>query len=236
MPVMGLENFKLTPASFLRLANRRVVALVNLRTYELTPAVRRLKPADRLPYMSARVDQWIRNLYRLHPKLTFQDRNGAKPRRNVRRWSQLPSTLTVQGRGREILALSKSPGVSSVYVTGIDGHRPRRSAKKLTWYCVRAFVLIRVEAATSGNQNTEDRFVLVRASSFEDAKKRLNRHWPEYATPYLNSDGEMVSWSLDKVIDVYDTGETEIDPRGTEVYSKLGQRRMRRQYIWKTQN
>jgi phage terminase Nu1 subunit (DNA packaging protein) len=82
-------------------------------------------------------------------------------------------------------------------------------------------------------QMTEDRFVLVRASSFEDAKKRLSRQWREYTAPYLNSEGQMVSWSLDRVIDVYETGETEIDSAGTEVYSKLAKRRMRPEYVWR---
>ena len=81
-------------------------------------------------------------------------------------------------------------------------------------------------------QNTEDRFVLVRAYSFQDAKRRLRQHWREYAAPYLNSEGQMVSWSFDKVTDVYQTGETKIDPAGTEVYSKLGKRRMRPEYVW----
>lgn len=143
------------------------------------------------------------------------------------------STLTVRGTARSILALSESPGVSSIYITRIAGHRPRPpQAAPLTWYCVRASVVIRVERAKRGNQSTEDRFVLVRACSFEDAKTRLKQQWREYATPYLNSDGRMVSWSLDKVTDIYDTGETEIDPNGTEVYSKLGQRRIRPQYAW----
>jgi len=82
-------------------------------------------------------------------------------------------------------------------------------------------------------QSTEDRFVLVRASSFEHAKKRLNRKWREYATPYLNSEGQMVSWSLDKIVDIYDIGEAEIDAGGAEVYSKLGSRRMRPTYVWR---
>jgi hypothetical protein len=80
---------------------------------------------------------------------------------------------------------------------------------------------------------TEDRFVLVRASSFEDAKKRLKQQWRKYANPNLNSDVKMVRWTLDKIIDVYDTGETEIHPDGTEVYSKLGRRRMRPQNVWR---
>ena len=85
-------------------------------------------------------------------------------------------------------------------------------------------------------QHTEDRFVLVRASSFQDAKRRLRQQWRDYATPYLNSEGQMVSWSLEKVIDVYETGETQIDPAGTEVYSKLGKRRMRPEFVWRPEH
>ena len=135
---------------------------------------------------------------------------------------------------RKILALTGAAGVASIYVTEIAGHRRRRLPKvRLEWYCVRAFVVIRVERAKSGMQNTEDRFMLVRASSFEDAKKRLKQQWHEYARPYLNSEGQMVSWHLDRVVDVYQTSETDIDPSGTEVYSKLGHRRMRPQYVWR---
>ncbi len=202
MPVMGLENFGLTLTSFRRLANRKVHALVNFGTYDLTPGVRKLKPTKRLPYMAARVDRWIQRLHRLHPE--------------------------------KVSALTEAPGVRSIYVMRIEGHRRRVSSKSpLTWYCVRAFVVIQVEDARLGNQGTEDRFVLVRASSFEDAKKRLKLQWQEYATPYLNSDGQMVRWSLDKIIDIYDLIDVDINPDGTEVYSKLGQRRMRPQYVWR---
>ncbi len=234
MPVMGLENFGLTLTSFRRLANRKVHALVNFGTYDLTPGVRKLKPTKRLPYMAARVDRWIQRLHRLHPEMSFLEKNGIVTHRKARRWSQLPSTLTVQGTAREVSALTEAPGVRSIYVMRIEGHRRRVSSKSpLTWYCVRAFVVIQVEDARLGNQGTEDRFVLVRASSFEDAKKRLKLQWQEYATPYLNSDGQMVRWSLDKIIDIYDLIDVDINPDGTEVYSKLGQRRMRPQYVWR---
>jgi len=75
--------------------------------------------------------------------------------------------------------------------------------------------------------------MLVRASYFEDAKKRLRRHWREYARPYLNAKGQMVSWQFDQVVDIYWIGQTNIDPTGSEVYSKLGQRRMRPKYVWR---
>lgn len=149
-------------------------------------------------------------------------------RRLLRRDAALP------GPRANILALANAAWVRSIHVTRIAGHRRHRLPKtELEWYCVRAFVVIQVERAESGLLNTEDRFMLVRASSFEDAKKRPRRQWREYATPYLNSEGRMVSWHLDRIVDVYQTSETEIDPNGTEVYSKLGHRRMRPGYVWR---
>lgn len=46
----------------------------------------------------------------------------------------------------------------------------------------------------------------------------------------------MVRWQLDHVVDVYDACENDIDPSGTEVYSKLGHRRMRPKYVWRPQH
>ena len=233
MLITGLERFRLTQASFRRLGNREVLAYVYLGTYDVTSGVQRLPTAKRFAYMAARVDQWIEKLHRRYPRLRFQMEGGKAAKRGVRQWSQLPTTLRVKTTARDVLSLAAATGVSSIHVTRIAGRRRGLLKPKLAWYCVRAFVVIRVERATSGLQNTEERFVLVRAASFEDAKKRLKRQWREYAARYLNSNGQMVSWSLEKVIDVYDTGETEIDPAGTEVYSKLGHRRMRPEYIWR---
>jgi hypothetical protein len=93
---------------------------------------------------------------------------------------------------------------------------------------VRARVAIVIESQTQGMQSTEDRFVLVRASSFDDAIKRVAPQWREYATPYLNPSGNVVRWQLDEIVDVYRTDHEDIDPKGTEVYSRLGQRRLPR--------
>jgi len=59
----------------------------------------------------------------------------------------------------------------------------------------------------------------------EDAKRRLARNWCEYAAPYLNSEGELVRWQLVEVLDVYRLLEDEIDPNGTEMYSRIRPRR-----------
>jgi hypothetical protein len=233
MAVTGLENFKLTEASFRRLGITRTWAHVSLRTYDLTPAVRKLPPARRHDYLIARANRWLASLRRSFPKLAFTGTYGKLPSK-IRRRSDLPSSLRVSGPGRAVLAVANAPGVRSVHVIKVAGFRRRRSPiPPLSWYCVRALVAVRVEGVTSGIELTEDRFVLLRASSFEDAKKRLRRKWQEYASPNLNSLGQMVSWSLDKITDVYSTGEAEIDVTGTEVYSKLVRRKMRPSRGWR---
>jgi hypothetical protein len=224
MRVTGLENFGLTETSFRHLGTRKVYATVHLRTYEVTFDVRRLPPSRRHSYLAARVNRWIKGLRLNYPRITFRARGG----------ESIPQSLDVCCSPRDILNLAAETAVKFVYLTRVDGHRRRPSrASQLTWYCVRALIVIRVERVTAGLQTTEDRLILVRASSCKDAKKRLMQQWQEYESPYLNSDGQMVSWSLDNVMDVYDTGQSEIDPAGTEVYSKLGQRRMRPEYVWR---
>jgi hypothetical protein len=236
MPVTGLENFKLTGGSFRRLGKAKVWADVSLRTYDLTRGVRKLPPRLRHDYLIARVNRWIASLCRSFSEMLIETSHG-KLLGDIRRKSDLPNSLRVSGPARMILAVAGARGVRTVHVVRVTGLRRQSSrVPSLSWYCVRAFVAIRVEGATSGLQNTEDRFVLIRASSFEDAKKRLSRKWREYATPYLNSDGQLVSWSLDEIVDIYDIGEDEIDPGGTEVYSKLGRRRMRPTYVWRPES
>ncbi len=75
--------------------------------------------------------------------------------------------------------------------------------------------------------------MLVRALTEEDAKKRLAKSWREYASPYLNSRGELVRWQLVEVVDVYHLYEDELDPSGTEVYSRIRPKRMKAAYMWK---
>lgn len=232
--VTGLEQFGLNHASFRLLGNRDVQAYIYLGTYDVTPEVRRLHPSKRFAYLLRRVGRWVKGLRRSFPKLSFELIQGKASRTNVQLGSQLPATMQVSCSAREIFEIAKAAGVHSVHVSKVAGLRRRLSNKlPLEWYCVRALVVIRVEGATSGMQSLEDRFMLLRASSFEDAEKRLNRQWREYAIPYLNSDGQLVSWQFDHVTDVYSTSEYAIDPTGTEVYSKLSSRRMRPEFVWK---
>lgn len=234
MRIGDLERFGLTESSFRHLGSRKVEASIHLRTYDLTRAIRKLPPSKRFAYMAARAEGWIQKLRSRYPGVLFRVKDS-KVSTSDARGQRPPSTLLVHGSAHKILKLACLPETGSVWLTKVGSRRPRpaKHDPQLGWYCVRALVVIRIEGETSGAQATEDRFVLVRALSFEDATKRLRRQWREYARPYLNSDGRMVSWQLDHVVDVYFACETDIDPAGTEVYSKLYRRRMRPKYVWR---
>ena len=74
---------------------------------------------------------------------------------------------------------------------------------------------------------------MVKAVSFEDAEKRLLPEFKEYGMPYLNPDGLMVRWALERILDVYEVGDEKISPQGIEVFSALAQRRIKPQYMQK---
>ena len=150
MRVRGLENFRLTEASFRRLGSRKAFASVHLRTYEVTFQVRQIPPSQRHSYLAMRVNRWIERLRLRYPRVTIRVRDGQSGRANS--WS-LPASLEVSCSPQEILKLAAEPAVQSVYVTRVAGYRRRRSpATQLTWYCVRALVVIRVERLTAGLQ------------------------------------------------------------------------------------
>jgi hypothetical protein len=221
--ISGLDAFGLLLAALSRLGARAVLAYAHLNAYEITPAVVRVKSSDRHEYLVQRAERWIARLRRRFPTRSFE----------VRSDTAVPSSLSVRLDAREVAELARQPGVRSVHVTRISGLRTRQKPKQEhEWYCVRARVAVQVEGQSRGLQTIEDRFVLVRARSFQDAESRLSQEWREYAAPYLNQDGQLVRWQCEEIVDVYSTCESDLEAKGVEVYSKLSARRMKSRDSW----
>ena len=142
-------------------------------------------------------------------------------------------TFTCTIAGEDLTAVRRIPGVMMVSILSIAG-RQRRKLKQVNvlWYAVQARFAIQIEGRTRGMQSYEDRIVVVKAFSFEDAERRLRRKFRDYATPHLNPYYEMVRWNFERVLDVYQMNDTEFDPRGAEVFSTLRERRMRPEFEW----
>ncbi|MGZ3778497.1 MAG: DUF4288 domain-containing protein [Mucilaginibacter sp.] len=134
--------------------------------------------------------------------------------------------------GYPVLAkLDELDFIESIWIESID-HATKIEVKEPEgdkYFCVRMTVIIEVEGTTRRKQGIEERFVLIKASSHEDAYERLDKRKSDYAEPYLNSAGRLVSWRIESFDDCYVTeinNPHDLDkPEGVEVYSKLGSRK-----------
>jgi hypothetical protein len=231
----GLDAFGLTEAALTALGSKEVLLRINLRTYDVTSGVRNCAPEHRHSYLSDRAARWIKALRRRHPNLTFRVIDEEKSVRTVNRKRVfLPHSLEVRCLARHVRTIARAQGVGSVHLERVKGRRrrQRQTGSQLDWFCVRGLVAVRVEGQLSGMQTVEDRFLLVRAMTRHDAERKLEREWREYSVPYLNRFGFLVSWTLEKVVDVYEVVQEHLDPDGMEVYSSLNQRRLRPEHVW----
>lgn len=147
-----------------------------------------------------------------------------------------PRGIIIDARYKDIASIKLPDFVDSVYIEKIKGHAPKNLDLEPAFYAVKARFLIQVEGKTDGKQSYEDRIILVRATSFNDAEKRASLNYDAYADPYLNSYGQLVRWKFEKVIDVFETFIDHVDDlldvSGVEVFSKLKERKMKKSDIW----
>ena len=119
----------------------------------------------------------------------------------------------------------------TVRIDAIDGATliEKNIAPVERFFCVKMTVAIEVENLKTKKQDFEQRFVMIKAESFEDVYAKIEKRKDNYAKPYLNSDGRLVRWRIESLDDCFDIGAIEPadlnNPEGIEVYSKLKTRK-----------
>ena len=104
------------------------------------------------------------------------------------------------------------------------------------FYCVRMTVVIYVEGIASKKHDAEERFILVKAKSFDEAYEKAELQGKNYVVPYLNPYGRLVKWQIESYDDCYETDilnyeDLESD-EGVEVYSKLKKIKRKSIKVW----
>lgn len=220
--IIGLDDFGLTLAGLPRLGPRLVRLSIQLTGKTLT-ALRQLRPKQRDAMLRETLTKQLERLKREFPAIEFVSRGAKKPS-----W-----TIDAVVPASQVVALARSPQVKQLVLDTIERRQKRFRRSGLGWFCVWGIVAIQIEGRVKGSLDLEDRLVLVKASDAEDAQRRLQRMWRRYAEPYMNPDGYLVRWQLISIRDVYTLFDDAIDPRGTEVYSKLRTVRLRPEYRWR---
>lgn len=221
--ITGCDRRDITLREIASLGSRRLPVVIYLRSYEPTPAVVRRPPRERLVHLARRAEKWLGHIRQSFPASEFV----------VSSINQIPSRLSATLTGRQLERLARLDGIHSIQVPSIGRARAKRKGTPpLSWFTVRARVAVQVEGQRHGLQTVEDRFILLRASSCEDAETRLRDTWKDDAKPYLNQAGHLVRWQLEEIAGCYQLLENDIDPKGTEVYSELRSRRINPSRVW----
>jgi len=220
--IIGLDAFGLTRAALLRLGPRPVHLSIQL-TGEAVSKLWHLRPKQRHATLRDTLAKQLNHLRRDFPAVEFVSRGKDKPS-----W-----TIDAVVPANQLAALASRRYVKALMIDTIEGRRQRRRRSGLAWFCVWGVVAIQIEWQIKGSLDLEDRLVIVKANDAADAQRRLQRMWTRYAEPYMNPDGYLVRWQLISIRDVYALFDEAIDPRGTEVYSKLRTVRLRPEYRWR---
>ncbi len=221
--IFGLSDFGLSPSEVS--ASRAMAEISIQQSVPITSRLRALPPRRRLEALDAELQH---GLDRIRKVL-------ATARLRVRGRKQRPWTIEATVPLCVVPRLLKLRTVGHVDLSAVRGRVRRRPRPRLAWFAVWAEVAIQVEGCTTGLTDIEDRLMLVRAWSSEDAERRLEGEWKRYAAPYLNARGELVRWQKIRTREVYGLMDSTINPKGTEVFSKLRGARITEALRWPPQ-
>jgi len=226
-----LEQFGLTPTEFRRLGATPVDLEVHIPlppdVYPGPARYRKLlakSPEER----RAGVHAWrVRQYERLCAKLTSYDIE-------THYFNGDPVGVRVTVPANRVRSIFDLNCVDRLKILRIKGGPRRRRVKRSDprWFAVKGRFVMQDEGVTRGMQQYEDRILLVQARSFKDAERKAMREFRQYGYISQTTTGHFRRWIFETVLDVYKTCEDTIDPKGTEVWSEMKQRRMKPEYEW----
>lgn len=218
--IYGLDDFHLTATALSRLGERRVQLSIQLAGQTVARLLH-LPPKQRDEALREALSRQLRALQRRFPSIDFIPRDKKKAS-----W-----TLDAVVSAKEVVSVATMSQVAHVTLDSVQRRRKKRMKRSPGWFCVWGVFAVQIEDQVAGFLELEDRLVLMKAISADDARRRMERRCIG-STPYMNQEGYLVRWQLTSIRDIYELFDQAIDPRGTEVYSKLRTTRMRPEYRW----
>lgn len=137
---------------------------------------------------------------------------------------------------KDIEQLANYSFVESVFISSVRGAKKIENPEPSRFFCIKMTVAIQIEGLKKGLQTYEERYVLIKANSSDEAYKKLERQTKRYEKPYLNSQGQLVRWKVESLDDCYVTDIVNCDdlnePEGAEVFSVLKRRKLTSKRYW----
>jgi len=150
-----------------------------------------------------------------------------------------PSGFEIKCDKVELLKLNKSKEVERIILCKQEDEYISALHNVEKYFAVIARFVIQIENRIKGLQDYEDRTLLIKARSGDEAEEKLKKSFKDYEKPYLNPYGELVRWKFEEFIDWYETSYDSIesmlddDSEGIEIFSRLKSRRFNSERAWK---
>jgi hypothetical protein len=134
----------------------------------------------------------------------------------------------------ELLAAEEVSGIMIYTISGLE-QTPENEQE--AFWSVKARFACQIEGRIKGMQMYEDRVLLVKAQSDEEAQSKLLPSFKAYATPYLNAKGELVRWQFEEFLETEMLYSPSLDAAaneegGVEAYSHLRRRKLQPNLVW----
>jgi hypothetical protein len=154
--------------------------------------------------------------------------------------SMKPRGIKVKAPFSLLKIIAERDEIETIFIENIQNAKKIKNITKPKYFCIKMTIAIEVEGKINGLQDFEERFVLIKAKSSDEAIMKLEKNNDEYSKPYLNPYGQLVRWRMESIDDCF---ETDIDnlkefnkSEGVEVFSRLKSRRLTKERIWKGDN
>jgi Domain of unknown function (DUF4288) len=137
---------------------------------------------------------------------------------------------------KDIKRISKNIFIENIFINSVTGGKKIKNIKQTTLFCIKMTVAIQIENIKNGLQTYEERYVLIKAKSSNEAYKKIKTQKKKYEEPYLNSQGRLVRWEIESLDDCYETDFADCEdlnnPKGFEVFSILKKRKLTKDRCW----
>jgi hypothetical protein len=140
--------------------------------------------------------------------------------------NQLVSGLRTRINFDALNQLKKSQLIAEegIIIHKLQGAKKIESKSAYHYFCIKLILGLFIENQTEPNI-TEEKFILIKAKSFEDAYKRIEKNANQYEYEYLNNNMEIAQWKFINMKDCYMTKIQKtadfIKPSGNQVFSKI---------------
>jgi hypothetical protein len=220
------QNFKISKRDLVT-KNPKIKVRIHLK-YPALEGLLQFKPKERRRRIKLELQEKYQLLKTSLPKTKFE-RIGLKKR---------PSGMVLSLKYKELLKVSKLAYLSNISIVNVKGSKKKKSKLCAQFFSVKVRIAIQIEGVRKGDQEYADRIITVKATSFENAEKKVVKELKE-DEPYLNPYGVLVRWKFEKVLDSYETyidDKDEFDlEHGVEVFSEFNRRKLKPKHVWERQ-